>query len=88
MNKLIKELAESSGFGEAWFEQSANGAPANPKEGMLENFANAIIQQCIESIETYKIQVGNSAAGEMACEWTYDALLSIRDEIKEKFGVE
>lgn len=88
MNKLIKELAESSGFGEAWFVQAEAGNPAKPKEGMLEQFANAIIQQCIDSIETYKIPVGNSASGELACEWTYDALLSIRDEIKEKFGVE
>jgi hypothetical protein len=24
----------------------------------------------------------------MACEWTYDALKEIRDEIKEHFGVE
>ena len=54
----------------------------------FEMFANLIIKECIDKIETYRIPVGNSAAGEMACEWTYDALMEIRDEIKEHFGVE
>ena len=47
-----------------------------------------IVRECINKIETYHIPVGNSAAGEMACEWTYDALKEIRDEIKELFRVE
>jgi len=55
---------------------------------VLEKFAEMIVRECIDKIETYRIPVGNSAAGEMACEWTYDALKEIRDEIKEHFGVE
>lgn len=51
-------------------------------------FAELIVQECIDKIETYQIPVGNSTAGEMACEWTYDALKEIRDDIKEHFGVE
>lgn len=51
-------------------------------------FAELIVRECIDKIETYQIPVGNSAAGEMACEWTYDALKEIRDDIKEHFGVE
>jgi hypothetical protein len=51
-------------------------------------FAQLIVGKCIDKIETYHIPVGNSAAGEMACEWTYDALKEIRDEIREHFGVE
>jgi hypothetical protein len=47
-----------------------------------------IVGECINKIETYRIPVGNSAAGEMACEWTYDALKEIRDDIKETFGVQ
>ena len=43
------------------------------------------MQQCIDEIETYRIPVGNSPAGELACEWTYDALKTIRDNILEKF---
>ncbi len=54
----------------------------------LEKFAELIVQECIDKIETHQIPVGNSAAGEMACEWTYAALKEIRDEIKEHFGVE
>lgn len=52
-----------------------------------QKFAELIVGECINKIETYRISVGNSAAGEMACEWTYDALKEIRDEIKEHFGV-
>ena len=39
---------------------------------------------CIEIIETYRIPVGNSQAGELACEWTYRALHEIRDDIRAR----
>ena len=51
-------------------------------------FAELIVRECINKIETYHIPVGNSAAGEMACGMTYSALKEIRDEIKELFRVE
>ncbi len=54
----------------------------------IQRFAELIVRECINKIETHQIPVGNSAAGEMACEWTYAALKEIRDEIKEHFGVE
>lgn len=54
----------------------------------LEEFAKLIVEDCINKIETYRIPVGNSAAGEMACEWTYAALKEIRDEIKDHFGIQ
>ena len=63
------------------------GDTALYSEEQMQQFADTIIKQCIDSIETYRIPCGNSAAGEMACEWTYDALKEIRDEIKEKFGM-
>jgi hypothetical protein len=50
-------------------------------------FAELIVRECIDKIETHRIPVGNSAAGEMACEMLY-ALMEIRDEIKQHFGVE
>jgi len=53
----------------------------------VEQFAELVIQECIEQIESYQIPVGNSPAGELASEWTYDALSTIRDSIKEHFGV-
>ena len=40
------------------------------------------MERCIDIIESYRIPVGNSAAGEMACEWTYGALKTIRDAIR------
>lgn len=58
----------------------------NPQ--MQELFAKLIVSECINKIETYRIPVGNSASGELACEWTYTALKEVRDEIKEHFGVE
>jgi hypothetical protein len=52
----------------------------------LQEFAELIVRECIDKIETHRIPVGNSATGEMACEWTYAALKEIRDEITEHFG--
>jgi len=77
MNKRIRELAS-----ECW-DQRLDGVHFDQ-----EKFAELIVKDCIDKIETYRIPVGNSAAGEMACEWTYDALKEIRDEIKEHFGIE
>ena len=54
----------------------------------LAKFAELIVRECIDKIETYRIPVGNSCSGELAFEWTYDALKEIRDDIKETFGVE
>lgn len=45
-------------------------------------------ERCIREIENYRIPCGNSAAGEMAAEWTYDALTQIRNDIWDLFGVD
>jgi hypothetical protein len=78
MNERIKELLEQAGVKYVTM----------PKDTVYEKFAELIVAECIDKIETYRIPVGNSAAGEMACEWTYAALKEIRDEIKQHFGVE
>ena len=77
-NERIRELLEQVGVKYVTM----------PDDTVYEKFAELIVRECIDKIETYRIPVGNSAAGEMACEWTYDALKEIRDEIKEHFGVE
>ena len=77
MNERIQQLAEQAG----WDNHHSKF------DTRIEKFAELIVRECIDKIETYRIPVGNSAAGEMACEWTYDALKEIRDEIKENFGV-
>ena len=79
MNERIFELAEQA---TVW--KDANHGYTFDKE----KFAELIVQECLDKIETHRIPVGNSAAGEMACEMTYSALMEIRDEIKEHFGVE
>ena len=80
MNALIEKLAKQA------FGSTIDTDPILVYEA--EKFAELIVRECIDKIETYRIPVGNSAAGEMACEWTYDALKEIRDDIKEHFGVE
>ena len=89
MNKRIKELLlnERNMFVNGVTE-SDNKIYIHGSEENLEKFAELIVRECIDKIETYRIPVGNSAAGEMACEWTYSAMKEIRDEIKEHFGVE
>ena len=92
MNERIKELAEQSGvyFGKAHKDYFGEEhlAYISTTDIDVAKFAELIVRECINKIETYRIPVGNSAVGEMACEWTYDALKEIRDEIKEHFGVE
>jgi hypothetical protein len=89
MNERIKELVDQILPNEKEWHKG------DPKDWRyffsgdeLEKFAELIVKECIDKIETHRIPVGNSAAGEMACEWTYAALKEIRDEIKEHFGVE
>ena len=78
MNERIRQLAEQAG----WDNHHSKF------DTRIEKFAELIVRECIDKIETHRIPVGNSAAGEMACEMTYSALKEIRDEIKEHFGVE
>ena len=40
------------------------------------------LDEAIEVIEKYRIPVGNSPAGELACDWTRDALEEIRDMLR------
>lgn len=86
--ELIRKLHD-----QAWGEThekaiAVTETPIDFQKVLRERFAELIVRECIDKIETYRIPVGNSAAGEMACEWTYDALKEIRDDIKEMFGVE
>jgi hypothetical protein len=87
MNERIKELAKQADDGYTGNNGDDMGH-ALVGENAIERFAELIVRECVDKIETYRIPVGNSAAGEMACEWTYSALKEIRDEIKEHFGVE
>jgi hypothetical protein len=92
MNKRIFwqifELAKQADI--IQWDSLASGARTPDHESVVkaQKFAQLIVRECINKIETYRIPVGNSAAGEMACEWTHAALKEIRDDIKETFGVE
>ena len=89
MNEQIVDLARQAGVLTDWGSDITEGryTIGGTSKGM-EKFAKLIIHRCIDEIETYRIPVGNSAAGEMACEWTCAALKEIRDNIKEHFGIE
>ena len=43
--------------------------------------ARVVLEAAAKVLTDHQIPVGNSAAGELACEWTYDALKECRDEI-------
>ena len=98
MNERIRELVRQAGD---YVNETYTGPVRSKTPGKIwedghigwhtqfnQKFAELIVRECIDKIETHEIPVGNSAAGEMACEWTYAALKEIRDEIKEHFGVE
>ncbi len=80
MNEKIKELWDTAA------KLEANSSWEGQKK-FIETLVQLAVQDCIDKIETYRIPVGNSASGELACEWTYDALHEIRDDIKETFGL-
>jgi hypothetical protein len=41
-------------------------------------------EECISIVESYKVSIGNSRAGELACEWTMENLREIRDAIRAR----
>jgi len=89
MNEKIKSLIEKAEYQakkQSGYEDWEVYVPPD-SQVVFEKFAELIIQSCIDKIETYRIPVGNSSSGELACEWTYAALKEIRDDIKEHFGV-
>ena len=82
MNERIKQLAE----------QAAGTKKYVPPvwqffDDELETLVKLVAQECVTIIESQKVSVGNSPAGELACEWTMDALRDCRDEIKDHFGL-
>jgi hypothetical protein len=81
MNNRIKELLYQANL------LDDDGWSTSNLTRDVEQFAELVIQECIDQIESYQIPVGNSPAGELASEWTYDALSTISDNIKEHFGV-
>ena len=85
MNKHIYEFAEQVGY-DSWVLSPTKETMSDTPQ-KLEKFAELIIKECIDKIEMHRIPVGNSPAGEIAYDLTYDALLAIRGKIKEHFGV-
>lgn len=74
---------------QAGYEACKNGSI--PQDGLLQGRVmhslldrerKKVIQLCLSVIEEYQVPVGNSAAGELAQEWTIDALREIRRQIQ------
>lgn len=89
IDEFIIKLAREAGLGTSLTHNG--GEPRVWIEGAdwhdeLTRFAvlvrNAALDEAIKIIEEYRIPVGNSAAGELACEWTRDALANIRSAIR------
>lgn len=53
-----------------------------------QKFAALLVNQAVQIINNYQIPVGNSPAGEIACDMTYRALVDLRQQIREHFGVQ
>ena len=41
------------------------------------------IEECIKTIATFRVSVGNSCSGELAAEWTMQNLREMRNELEE-----
>lgn len=81
-DEIIKLAREADPFGE--HGKLYQVAALTPET--LARFAslvrNAVLGEVIKIVEDFPIPVGNSAAGELACEWTRDALGEIRDMLR------
>jgi hypothetical protein len=65
-----------------WFDGYPAIMPISEYDTAKAAWAEAI-KQAIAVVETYRVSVGNSAAGEMAAEWTMENLREVRDELRE-----
>lgn len=84
MSPRIKELLDRPGL-----ERLNDWVNIGPvQRAALEEFTELVVRNCVEIVETQRVPVGNSAAGETAARLTMLALRDTRDEIKEHFGVE
>jgi len=74
LKKIVDEAAEESEYG---------GLDSSTMYGEFAlEVAKKVRERCVRAIEAYRVPVGNSAAGEMAAEWTMEALREIRDAIR------
>lgn len=64
-----------------WDEDSAADCWSYSPQ-MVAELLDAERDRAVRILEAYRVPVGNSAAGEMAAEWTMDALREIRDAIR------
>jgi hypothetical protein len=66
------------------FEFSTEPQPAQTAltDDARDAIRRAALEEAIQIIETHRVPVGNSPAGEMAAGWTMDALHEIRDAIR------
>ena len=65
--------------------QAWDGGPAPQQAELTDAIQQAVAaerERCLSIIEAHQVPVGNSAAGEMAAEWTMDALREVRDAIR------
>ena len=83
MNKRFEDLMYHAGLTASgcWDEMDDYDRKA------IEKFGQLIVQECMAIIETQQVPTVNSVAGDMAADWTMDALRACRSEIKEYFGV-
>ncbi len=86
MNQRIQELWNKAAESTAAYPSGQSNS-WETQVNFIDKFAELIVRDCVDKIETYRIPVGNSRSGELACEWTYSALKEIRDDICEHFGV-
>ena len=80
----IIRMAKEAGFMKYFIDPEPPDWITDNCERFAALVAAAEREACVDIIEAYQIPVGNSAAGELACEWTYDALHEIRDDIRAR----
>jgi hypothetical protein len=88
MNDKLKELAMKAGFCEEYRRGIISPFMGDSDiSELLEDFAQLIIKECIDNIETYPIGIVDSAKMEDVITHIVYTLNAVRDEIKDNFGI-
>ena len=80
MNERIKELADKSGFGPAWYDPTIPTSDIDRRwidQRRLKEFAELIVKECMEQVWYTREDGINGNVSEV-----------IKDRIKQHFGVE
>jgi hypothetical protein len=96
MNELLKELADKSGFGPAWYDPTIPTSDIDRRwidQRRLKEFAELIVRECMDRVDRAGSNFNeqpqyNDKQNALVSEGFFWGLESVKQQVKEHFGVE